>query len=180
MNAVLKLFLSMSVSGSVLILILLLGKGFWRNKISRQWQYYIWLVVVLRLMLPFGPEATLFGKFYGAVDQAVARTVTGPRQQPLLNLPAEGSVSTVNLPQEGGESPERPERPGEDFTMSRAFEDIGVLLGEHIWLVWLMGALGLLMRKVTIYQGFMRYIRAGLTPVSDTGFRHRDFGQACP
>ena len=31
-------------------------------------------------MLPFGPEATLFGKFYGAVDQAVARTVTGPRR----------------------------------------------------------------------------------------------------
>ena len=170
MNAVLKLFLSMSVSGSVLILILLLGKGFWRNKISRQWQYYIWLVVVLRLLLPFGPEATLFGKVYGAVDQAVARTVTGPRQQPLLNLPAEGSVPTVNLPQEGGESPERP---GEDLTMSRAFEDIGVLLGEHIWLVWLMGALGLLIRKVTIYQGFMRYIRAGLTPVSDTGILDR-------
>ena len=63
MNAVLKLFLSMSVSGSVFILILLLGKGFWRDKISRQWQYYIWLVVVLRLLLPFGPEATLFGKF---------------------------------------------------------------------------------------------------------------------
>lgn len=33
MNAVLKLFLSMSVSGSVFILILLLGKGFWRERI---------------------------------------------------------------------------------------------------------------------------------------------------
>ena len=59
MNAVLKIFLSMSVSGSLLILALLLGKQFWKDKISRQWQYYIWLVVVLRLLFPFGPEAGL-------------------------------------------------------------------------------------------------------------------------
>ena len=44
MNAVLKIFLSMSVSGSLLILVLLLGKRLLKDKISRQWQYYIWLV----------------------------------------------------------------------------------------------------------------------------------------
>ena len=42
MNAVLKIFLSMSCSGGLLILTLLLGKRFLKNKISRQWQYYIW------------------------------------------------------------------------------------------------------------------------------------------
>ena len=39
MNAVLKIFLSMSVSGSLLILALLLGKQLLKDKISRQWQY---------------------------------------------------------------------------------------------------------------------------------------------
>lgn len=73
MSAVLKIFLSMSVSGGLLILVLLLGKQFLKDKISRQWQYYIWLTA----------------------------------------------------------------------------------------------ALGLLIRKITIYQSFIRYIKAGLTPVSD-------------
>lgn len=73
MSAVLKIFLSMSVSGGLLILVLLLGKHFLKDKISRQWQYYIWLTA----------------------------------------------------------------------------------------------ALGLLIRKITIYQSFIRYIKAGLTPVSD-------------
>ena len=59
MNTVLKIFLFLSFSGSLLILALLLGKRFFRDKISRQWQYYVWLVVVLRLLLPFGPEADL-------------------------------------------------------------------------------------------------------------------------
>ena len=51
MNAGFKIFLSMSLSGGLLVLVLLLGKQFLKNKISRQWQYYIWLVVVLRRMI---------------------------------------------------------------------------------------------------------------------------------
>lgn len=35
MNAVWKVFLSMSCSGGLLILALLLGKRFWKDKISR-------------------------------------------------------------------------------------------------------------------------------------------------
>ena len=64
MNVALKIFLSMSFSGGLLILALLLGKRFLKNKISRQWQYYIWLIVLLRLLLPFGPEVSLMGKAY--------------------------------------------------------------------------------------------------------------------
>ena len=71
MNIVLKVFLSMSVSGSLLILTLFATKQFLKDKISRQWQYYIWLVIVLRLLLPFGPEVNLLGKTYQAVDQAI-------------------------------------------------------------------------------------------------------------
>ena len=59
MNVALKIFLSMSFSGGLLILALLLGKRFLKDKISRQWQYYIWLIVLLRLLLPFGPEVSL-------------------------------------------------------------------------------------------------------------------------
>ena len=53
MNTILKIFLSMSLSGSLLILALFAAKHFWKDKISRQWQYYIWFVVVLRLLQAF-------------------------------------------------------------------------------------------------------------------------------
>ena len=79
MNAVLKIFLSMSVSGSLLILALLLGKGLLKDKLSRQWQYYIWLVVLLRLLLPFGPEASLLGKVYQSVGQSITETAPLPQ-----------------------------------------------------------------------------------------------------
>ena len=161
MNAVLKIFLSMSFSGSLLILILLLGKQFLKNKISRQWQYYIWLVVVLRLLLPFGPEVSLMGKTYRTVDQAISQAaLLPPQQQPPLNVPGGNLVPAVGAEHRK----EMLNSPADDVTTTHPFQDIGVLLINHIWLVV---ALGLLIRKITIYQGFVRYIKARLTPVSD-------------
>ena len=164
MNAVLKIFLSMSFSGSLLILILLLGKQFLKNKISRQWQYYIWLVVVLRLLLPFGTEVSLMGKAYQAVDQAISQTAPlPPQQQSPQNAPGGNLAPAVGAEQHN----ETVNSPADDVTTAHPLQDIGVLLINHIWLVWLVAALGLLIRKITIYQGFVRYIKARLTPVSD-------------
>ena len=164
MNAVLKIFLSMSFSGSLLILALLLGKRFLKNKISRQWQYYIWLVVVLRLLLPFGPEVSLMGKAYQTVDQAISQAAPLPQQQqPPLNVPGGNLAPAVGAEQHN----ETVNSPADDITTAHPLQDIGVLLINHIWLMWLVAALGLLIRKITIYQGFIRYIKAGLTPVSD-------------
>ena len=160
MNAALKIFLSMSFSGSLLILALLLGKRFLKDKISRQWQYYIWLIVLLRLLLPFGPEVSLMGKAYQAVDQAISQTVPLPPQQ---NAPGDNLAPAVGAEQHN----EPVNSPADDITTAHQFQDIGVLLINHIWLVWLVAALGFLIRKITIYQGFVRYIKAGLTPVSD-------------
>ena len=161
MNAVLKIFLSMSFSGGLLILALLLGKRFLKDKISRQWQYYIWLIVVLRLLLPFGPEVSLLGKTYQAVDQAI--TQAAPLPPPAVNTPKDILEPAAGLEQ----NHETVSPPAEDLTTAPPLQEIGVLLANHVWLIWLGAALGLLIRKVTVYQGFMRYIKAGLTPVSD-------------
>ncbi len=65
---VLKTVLSMSLSGSLLILAFLAAKSFLRDKVSRQWQYYIWLIVILRLLVPFEPEISLMGRVRQSVD----------------------------------------------------------------------------------------------------------------
>lgn len=169
MNAVLKIFLSMSFSGGLLILALLFGKRFLKDKISRQWQYYIWLIVILRLLLPFGPETNLLGKTYQAVDQAI--TQAAPQQyQPSLNT-SESSFAHVDGFEQNNEKTDNPMEsaysPAEDLKTVHPLQDIGSLLTDHVWLIWLVAALVLLIRKITIYQSFMRYIKAGSAPVSD-------------
>lgn len=71
MNNMLKIFLSLSFSGSLLILLLFFCRYFLKNRMSRQWQYYIWLVVIARLLLPFTLETTLMGNVFQTIDYVI-------------------------------------------------------------------------------------------------------------
>ena len=187
MNEILKVFLSMSFSGALLILALLLGGRLLKNKISRQWQYYIWLIVILRLVLPFGTETSLMGKLYQDMDDGISQAVSlYERPTPFYTsgdistledifhfavgaeadnenaaCSAEGLISV--RPAEGL----APAGPTEDLAAASPLQDIASLLINHIWIIWLAATLGMVIRKVTIYQSFIRYIKAGLAPVAD-------------
>ncbi len=169
MNMVLKVFLSMSFSGALLILALFCGERFLKHKISRQWQYYIWLIVILRLLLPFGPETNLMGKTYQAVDEAITKNASLSESQRPVNASENILPPAVSLEPDN----ENTNVPVEELVTAHPLKDITSLMINHIWLIWLMVALGMLIRKVTIYQGFIRYINAGLAPVSDIGILDR-------
>ncbi len=153
MSALWNVFLPMSLSGALLILILLTGRFFWKNRVSRQWQYYIWLAVVLRLLIPFGPEPGLLGGIRQVIDQAVSQEASFQPAQ----LPTDEWTGVQTPAASAGEH-------GESVGLP---QDAGTALFNRIWLIWLAVAAGLLIRKITIYQGFLRYVRAGMTPVSD-------------
>lgn len=163
MNTVFKIFLSMSFSGGLLILVLFFGKWFWEDKISRQWQYYVWLIVIMRLLFPFGTGINLMGKIYQAVDQAVTRTVSSSRQQAPSDISEEFNTFFSGLEQEN----DKVDIQADGMRTSHPLRDIWSLLTTHIWLVWLMISLSILIRKLTVYQSFVRYVNAGATPVSD-------------
>lgn len=161
MNALLKVFLSLSVSGSLLILILFLGKRFWRNHVSRQWQYYIWLIVLLRLLLPFGLEPNLPGN----VCQAAVQAVPVPGRQPPSTVVGDVPAASSGLKRDYGTVVS----PTEVLPEARPFSNAAARIASCAGRIWLAAALGLLIRKITVYQGFIRYLRAGLTPVSHMG-----------
>lgn len=131
MNVVLKTFLSMSVSGGLLILILLFGKKLLKDKISRQWQYYIWMIVILRLLLPFGPEVNMLGKIYQVVDRAVSQEASLLRQPLSSNISDVGSTPVI-------EDNESVNSLSEDVATLHPLQDAAALLMNHIWLIWLM------------------------------------------
>ena len=79
MTALLRTLLSLALSGSVLILLLLLLLPRLRGRTSRRWQYYIWLAAVLRLLVPFAPEASLMNQLF-APPAAVSQFPPGGGQ----------------------------------------------------------------------------------------------------
>lgn len=136
-------FLSMSFSGSLLILLLLFCKPFYKNRLSKKWQYYIWLVVIARLLLPVTFQGSLVNNWF---------------------LRAEKSISE-KMEQDHGED-------AEEKGMTRIAEDadgrnVMTAVWRKLWLVWLGAAAVFLIRKIVPYRNFVKYVKAGCREVSD-------------
>lgn len=168
MSDFLKLWLSLSFSGSLLILLLLCFKGVLKNRVSRRWQYYIWLVVIARLLLPVTPEVSLTGSAFQTVERVVSESYEASmpddgQQNPAVWTDSKG-VELTNLT----ELTELKDAYGQKEPDSSGFLwTAGSVLWNHLWLVWAAAALVLLIRKITVYQSFVRYVRAGGAAVSD-------------
>ena len=68
MNEFIKILLSLSVSGVLLLLLILGLKPLYKNRFSKRWQYYIWIIVALRFLLPFTPDTTIVGSLFEKFD----------------------------------------------------------------------------------------------------------------
>ena len=114
-DSFLNVFLAMSFSGTLWIVVLLAGKRFWQDKISRQWQYYIWLIVILRLLLPFAPEWNLMETARQTIGQVRSQTTTPVQSQSLINQSKDVDLVAVNTPQDI----EKPDSPAQDNKKDR-------------------------------------------------------------
>lgn len=82
MNNLMKIVISLSFSGSILAVLMFGLKFFFRNRVSKRWQYYLWLIVVLRLLLPFSPRTSFVGTMFSKIDSITTQsTLTEPLQQ---------------------------------------------------------------------------------------------------
>lgn len=166
MNTLLKLWVSLSLSGSVLILALQLLRPLVR-RLSKRWQYYIWLVVLARLLLPFTPDTSLMGTLFRDI----------PPVQTVLDIPSGGGtagtappVSAETVPPAPADTAPASPPPGDT---PEPAPQTGLPLLENLWLLWLGTALVLFIRKITVYQSFAGYVRAGCEAVDSPALLDR-------
>ena len=151
MNEFMKILLSLSVSGTLLLLLILGLKPLYKSRFSKRWQYYIWIIVALRFLLPFTPDTTIVGSLF----EKPGTTVITNEIPTSPNVPA--PANTDNSKTEP----------------IQADRDIAAAMRETfnryvcLFFIWSVFALVLFVRKITIYQGFIQYIKAGSTEVSD-------------
>ncbi|MCL2204695.1 MAG: M56 family metallopeptidase [Defluviitaleaceae bacterium] len=146
MNNLMLTVLSLSLAGSIVIAFLFLCKPLYKERLSRKWQYYIWLIVIARLLIPFSFEVHFAGSLFNEIGQANVFSF-------LEN--AQGNEAPITSPDLQNLLPPVP----------YAQSDILSVLLSYIWLIWLVVAVILFIRKITIYQSFVNYIKAGRVPL---------------
>ena len=152
MNEFMKILLSLSVSGALLLLLILGLKPLYKNKFSKRWQYYIWIVVALRFLLPFTPDTTIIGSLFEKFDTAAITN----------EIPTNPNVP---VPADTGNSKAEPIQTNREITTAAMREPVDKYV--CLFFIWSALALVLFVRKVTVYQGFIQYIKAGNKEVSD-------------
>lgn len=163
MNEILKILLSLSLSGTLIYFVLWLCRPMYNNKFSRQWQYYIWLVVIARLLMPFSPDISLIGTVFYQIDNAVLKSeVMHPAQDETLSPMSNGTVNDRQIGSVGDT-----EQGGQLTPVMANIRGALIHLIRYAWLIWLFVAALLLIRKITVYQSFVKYIKAGRVEVSD-------------
>jgi len=187
MNEFMKTLFSLSVSGALLILLLLGLKQLYKNKFSRCWQYYIWIIAALRFLLPFTPDTTIVGSLFEIIKIAAINFNTtefdaaNVMNEPFtINSNAPVSINVDNTGAEPvqadrdtrGAEPVQTEMDNTGAEPVQADRDTTVMRGPVniyvcLFFLWLVPALVLFIRKITVYQGFIQYIKAGSTEVSD-------------
>ncbi len=152
MSEFIKILLSLSVSGALLLLLILGLKPLYKNKFSKRWQYYIWIVVALRFLLPFTPDTTIVGSLFEKFDTAAITN----------EIPTNPNVP---VPADTGNSKAEPIQTNREITTAAMREPVDKYV--CLFFIWSALALVLFVRKVTVYQGFIQYIKAGNKEVSD-------------
>ncbi len=59
MTEIFKMVFVTSLYASVVGLVIILAKSVLKNKLSPQWHYLIWVVLILKLLVPFGPQSAV-------------------------------------------------------------------------------------------------------------------------
>ncbi|MBU3192276.1 DUF4825 domain-containing protein [Clostridium bowmanii] len=152
MSTTVKLILSLSLSGSILAMVIFLIKPFIKHKLFKFIQYYIWIVVLLRLIVPFSLETSIMNKlFYG--NQALVVANSQDIVQPIVKTGTNISKSNSSLNVKGTVS--NVVNNGE-VKQKIYFND---LFKQYSLYVWLMGVIITLSVNLTGYTRFLKYLK---------------------
>ncbi len=189
MEEFIKILLSLSVSGAFLFGIVFLTVRLCRNRLSHRWQYYIWLIVIARFLIPVTFSHTLVGEVFRSVEEAIETARSAGAEEDAatgdevsteapermgtgdaVEQKTPAVIGKENAGEAGTPADTGKENAGEAGTPAVIGEENAFGAGTLPFLLtalWAAGAFGLLIHKITVYQSYMQFLRKGNAEVSD-------------
>lgn len=143
-----NMFLSLTLGGSVLALLLLLGKRFVFKKLSNTFYYYAWLVVLLRFLVPLPGAMPTAPRQIPAREAATVTEPTAPRE---------------TYPLETTAAQEAPTQEDRAPAVSSGKTEQQISLQKLLPMLWAAGALASFGWYVVSYWNFVVRARRSVT-----------------
>lgn len=160
MNETVKLVLSLSLSGSILAVLIFVVKPFIKHKISKSIQYYIWIVVLLRLVIPFSFEGSIMNDVFYSDENSLEISSQGTVQQ--IDGTRENTMNSSILPEVQKNKANGVYNADVDHSIH--FRDI---FNQYVIYIWLFGVITALTVNLFGYMRFLKYLKQGYRPATD-------------
>lgn len=164
-------------TGSVIFFLLLILKKIFRKALSPKWHYYIWILLLIRLLVPFEPESPL--SIYNVITSAVEK-INLPigemftRMQTSLPGTAIQDEITVNTQlshnqtqYENGKNPSGNTIPYADIDDNGVYHSESGFILRIASICWLGGIILLTVYIIYINSAFTINVRRNYTPLND-------------
>lgn len=165
MNSLMKVVLSLSVSGSMLFLVVMGITRLGQNRLSKAWQYYAWLLVAARLLAPITTSVSLVGTIF-AQPSAALMSQSMPVYQTLQGSHTALVSSGAAIASQTAE--------GLGQISQKGLADAE----QWLWVAWIAMVVLLAVYKGIKYRRFVSYICAEHAAVSDSDLLNR-LGSIC-
>jgi beta-lactamase regulating signal transducer with metallopeptidase domain len=185
----------MSLSGTVMILILFSIRSLVKQAFSKSWQYYVWLLVLVRLLVPISPDFGLFNIMFeqnqNTIQNAEAITQSENFYDPYMDYAIPSEVDNmygtdkVSVNRTADNATENTAAKNDDVNLPNTFEgdnlntsiepvDASVNRSSKLvsgltiaGMVWIIGVVLLFLRKGKQYRTFIKAIHHSSEPVVD-------------
>ena len=180
MQKLFYLYLSVSLSASVIIAVLFLCRPLWKRRFSKSWQYYIWLLAVVRLLIPLSPSPGMIGR---AADWGTERLAAGVSAVmasedqyspvPVSTVPVFPMDDGYTQPKDEMSDPEEPFTAGDSgpqkpFSNPVAMAAVGSQAFSFLWVIWFIPALLIFCRQIFAYRRCLKLLRSVTVSAEDT------------
>ncbi len=165
MSDLFKEILSMSLSGSLLVLLILLLKPLLKERFSKAWQYYIWIIVLIRLVLPYSPEFGIIDSLFQPVAVQSSSEAETDTQGNYIHTEDSSiqSIAENSAENSGGNSTDNIVLPAVKPEEHKEALD-GFQIGTYLWLA---GMAILFFLKLIKYLHFLAFLKSSSEPVAD-------------
>ena len=167
--------LSLSLSGTLVGILIICARPLTKKIFSQKWNYYVWLVMIVRLLIPFSLGLNLVGSFFamgnmenGPVKTQGMRTVQTDGEMPesvetLEKAAIPESVETLGK----AAVPESVAALGEMTAPKKATMGKQTDFVSYLWVIWLFGAVLSFCVKWNDYRNFAAYVKVDRQEVKE-------------
>lgn len=152
-----QLYVSLSFSGTIIIFFIYLIRFLLKDKLSKHWNYYIWFIVILRLVIPFSIEKNIINYIVNQIKT---------KQTAASNIQLEESNWMPALLEELEENVQL-EQPNKSLSEEQIIKNPkkSKWFSQKLGYIWILIAFLLFIKKIVSYQVSLFFIKSHIKKI---------------